>query len=119
MTLNEYQKQAMTTCMETSNNNAYMTNNLVGEVGEFMSKLAKGLRKGFLSLTSRGNYLKGAGVPDGFEHDLKNELGDIMWQVAGTAHSFGWTLEEICQMNLDKLASRKVRGKIDGDGDNR
>ena len=29
------------------------------------------------------------------------------------------TLEEVMQQNLDKLASRRERGVIDGNGDNR
>lgn len=31
----------------------------------------------------------------------------------------GWNLEDVAQGNLDKLASRKARGVIDGSGDNR
>jgi hypothetical protein len=31
----------------------------------------------------------------------------------------GWKLDDVAQKNLDKLASRKQRGVIDGDGDNR
>ena len=38
---------------------------------------------------------------------------------AGLCRVMGWTLEEVCQANLDKLASRKGRGVIDGNGDNR
>lgn len=45
MTLEEYQRQAMTTCMASSENFSYMFLNLVGEVGEFASKVAKGIRK--------------------------------------------------------------------------
>ena len=45
MTLEEYQKQAMTTCMASSENFSYMFLNLVGEVGEFASKVAKAIRK--------------------------------------------------------------------------
>ena len=45
MTLEEYQKRAMTTCMASSENFSYMFLNLVGEVGEFASKVAKAIRK--------------------------------------------------------------------------
>jgi hypothetical protein len=31
----------------------------------------------------------------------------------------GWKLEDVAQQNLQKLASRKERGKIAGEGDNR
>ena len=119
MTLNEYQEQAMTTCMATSNSFTYMMLNLMGEVGEFASKVAKGIRKNFLLMTGKGSYIHLAETPEGFDEDLKKEAGDILWQLAGLCSVHGWTLEEIAQMNLAKLASRKERGKIDGDGDNR
>ena len=41
MELNVYQKKAMETCMRTCENISYMLLNLVGEVGEFASKIAK------------------------------------------------------------------------------
>lgn len=120
MTLNEYQQKAMTTCMESSNNFSYMMLNLVGEVGEFASKVAKGLRKGFLLMTGKGNYIAQCDTPDGYiDEELKKEAGDILWQLAGLCSVHGWTLEEVAQQNLDKLADRKQRDKIDGDGDNR
>ena len=36
----------------------------------------------------------------------KKELGDIMWYIACMAESFGWSLDEIMQMNIDKLKAR-------------
>jgi hypothetical protein len=39
--------------------------------------------------------------------------------VAILAFELDYTLEEIMQMNLDKLASRQQRGVISGSGDNR
>lgn len=126
MTLNDYQKQAMTTCMESSNNFAYMFLNLVGEVGEFASKIAKGIRKNKCQI---GNIVGDPNILIACTHhgsmapeekdDVRKEIGDIMWQVAGVCTVMGWTLEEVCQENLDKLASRKERGVISGDGDNR
>ena len=47
------------------------------------------------------------------------ELGDIMWSCAQIAHRFGWSLDEVAQMNLAKLADRAKRGKIIGEGDDR
>lgn len=113
MTLNEYQKQAMTTCMESSNNFAYMFLNLVGEVGEFASKVAKAIRKDLLSIGYSRKIQRNQlvemhlNVIDANEEELKKECGDILWQIAGLAQTMGWTLEEVAQMNLDKLASRK------------
>ena len=44
MKLNDYQKRAMSTCMPSCKNISYMLLNLVGEVGEFASKIAKAIR---------------------------------------------------------------------------
>lgn len=82
----------MATCMATCSNFSYMALNLVGEVGEFASKVAKSIRK---------------------------EAGDILWQLSGLCKVMGWSLEDVAQENLDKLASRQARGVIDGNGDNR
>ncbi|MBR3349997.1 MAG: nucleoside triphosphate pyrophosphohydrolase family protein [Solobacterium sp.] len=40
----------------------------------------------------------------------KKELGDIMWYIACMADSFGWSLDEIMQMNIDKLKARYPDG---------
>lgn len=121
MELNDYQEKAMTTCMPSSDNFAYMFINLVGEVGEFASKVAKAIRKEDLQvyeneLACDGYFPEDAKI---FKEELKKEAGDIAWQLAGLCQAMGWTLEEVCQQNLDKLASRKQRNVIDGDGDNR
>lgn len=128
MTLNEYQEQAMTTCMESSNNFSYMFFNLVGEVGEFASKVAKGIRKGELYIG--GNNELGTTIPNHihyvfgdmnrfseYNEALKKEAGDVLWQLAGLCKVMGWKLEDIAQMNLDKLAARKAANTIDGSGD--
>lgn len=44
------------------------------------------------------------------EEHAKKELGDVMWYVAEIAHSFGWSLDEIMQMNVDKLKARYPEG---------
>lgn len=50
---------------------------------------------------------------------LAKELGDIQWYVANIAHLIGYKLEDIMQMNVDKLQDRKKRGVIHGHGDER
>lgn len=117
MELNEYQKQAMTTCMSTSENFSYMFLNLIGEVGELASKVAKYIRKDKAVVVN--NKLMLVDVSDEEKEDLQKELGDILWQLSGTCSIFGWNLNDIAQQNLDKLASRKERHVIDGNGDNR
>ena len=113
MTLEEYQKRAMTTCMASSENFSYMFLNLVGEVGEFASKVAKAIRKNQLSVV----YNEIVGTTD--TEELQKEAGDILWQLSGLCTVMGWKLEDIAQQNLDKLASRQQRNVIDGSGDNR
>lgn len=44
------------------------------------------------------------------EVHLKKELGDICWYVAMMCESFGWKLEDILQMNIDKLKKRYPDG---------
>ena len=122
LTLNRYQQKAMTTCMESSNNFSYMFLNLVGEVGELASKVAKALRKetGLMDGPNFYYYLhQDEGMPTSKElyEELKKEAGDILWQLAGVCSVMGWKLEDVAQTNLDKLAARKAIGTIDGNGD--
>ena len=119
MTLNEYQQAAMTTCTPAAENFAYMMLNLVGEVGELASKVAKAIRKNQASFFY-GNEL----CMDQFnQHEIKEamraETGDVLWQIAGLCHVIGWNLEDVAKQNLDKLRDRQAREVIVGDGDNR
>ena len=122
MELNEYQDRAMSTCMRSCDNFSYMMLNLVGEVGEFASKVAKQIRKREVIIGEIPNDLT---PMVGFDRwvdqseELKKEAGDILWQLAGLVHAMGWKLEDVAVGNLEKLASRKERGVISGDGDNR
>ena len=50
---------------------------------------------------------------------IKKELGDVLWYVAMVARELDLSLEDVAQANLDKLASRKERGVLSGNGDNR
>lgn len=118
MELKEYQERAMTTCMQSSNNFSYMFLNLVGEVGEFASKVAKHIRKGNAYISGSSDlYFNDFPELSEQEKELQKEAGDILWQLSGLCTVMGWSLEEIAQQNLDKLASRKAAGTIDGSGD--
>ena len=119
LTLNAYQEKAITTCMDSCDNISYMLLNLVAEVGEFAGKLAKAIRKGQIIIKDNHIYVSDDAVEDELFTALKGEAGDIMWQLSGLIHVMGWTAEEVGIDNLDKLASRKRRGVIDGNGDNR
>lgn len=117
MTLNEYQVAAMTTCMSSCDNFSYMFLNLVGEVGELASKVAKHIRKEKAEIVD--NHLVSGSLSLDDYSAIRKEAGDCLWQLAGLCHVMGWTLEEVCRENLDKLADRKNRGVISGDGDTR
>lgn len=128
MNLNDYQKKAMLTCMPTSENFSYMFLNLVGEVGEFASKVAKQIRKD--NITLGGDIIRSMVRPNSINfttnkntevviNELMLEAGDILWQLSGLCTVMGWNLDDVAQMNLDKLASRRDRNVIDGNGDNR
>lgn len=121
LTLNEYQKKAMTTCMPSSENFSYMFLNLVGEVGEFASKVSKHIRKQHYAIFGNyimdGQYIDNLDDPKAALVELEKEAGDILWQLSGLCSVMGWSLEDVAQMNLDKLAARKAVGTIDGNGD--
>lgn len=143
MTLEEYQISAMFTCMETCENFPYMFLNLVGEVGELASKIAKAIRKRQMTIQENDLCLYDFGatpVVSAMEHtknwtwyedgkvipqyqemdeELMKEAGDILWQLSGLCSVMGWDLDYIAQLNLAKLADRQKRNKIDGEGDNR
>ena len=108
----------MTTCMKSSENFTYMFLNLVGEVGEFASKVSKAVRKGKAQVD--GNLLVTDGqMTDEERTELRKEAGDVLWQLSGLCTVMGWKLEDVAKENLDKLASRQQRHVIDGSGDNR
>ena len=105
MQIDDYQKWAMTYRLPTANA-TYALLNLAGEAGEVLSLAAKFIRDGDM-------------YPENFKESLKKELGDVMWMVAAIANDNGLLMSEICQLNLDKLDSRKQRNVIAGSGDNR
>ena len=120
----------MTTCMESSSNFSYMMLNLVGEVGELASKVAKGIRKQDIYIGGNPDLGDYGGHQNDIHYDfkevcqygeyedaLKKEAGDILWQLSGLCTMMGWELEDVARMNLAKLSARKEAGTIDGDGD--
>jgi len=103
MSFNEYQNFCQDVRMDTADAE-YALKNLVGEVGELFSLLAKARRDGMK-----------------FDHqqNIKKELGDIMWSVAIIALDNGFTLQDVADANYAKLTSRRTRGVLTGSGDNR
>ena len=127
MKLNEYQEKAMVTNAESSDNDTYSLFGLIAEVGELADKVAKAVRKEIVE--SNGNDIclglkgsKNGELTDEYKEyveGMKKELGDVLWFVAHFAQRHDWSLEEVAQLNLDKLADRAKRNVIIGEGDNR
>jgi NTP pyrophosphatase (non-canonical NTP hydrolase) len=81
------------------------------EAGEVQGKVAKFIRKSAQGVTEE--------QLETLRTDVAKELGDLMYQVSETARQFGFTLQEIVDMNVEKLKSRQERGVLVGEGDNR
>lgn len=108
MEINDYQKKALETAIYPKEQKIiYPTLGLTGEAGEVSDKVKKVLRD------NNGVF------SDDRKLEIAKELGDVAWYLAVCANDIGYTLEEICEMNYEKLKSRKERGKINGNGDNR
>ena len=110
MTFNDYQKAALTTLKvhpDKIMNQTIMAMGVAGEAGEVVEKWKKIVA------------YKDAVISPEDRTELAKELGDVIWYIAVLADSLGLPLDEVMQMNLDKLASRQQRNAIAGQGDNR
>ncbi|MCH5171388.1 MAG: nucleoside triphosphate pyrophosphohydrolase family protein [Erysipelotrichales bacterium] len=106
MKINEYQKLAMTTLNPKLDNKEILINGvmgLCGESGEAIDIVKKHLAQGH----------------DLDKEHLAKELGDIAWYLAETATAIGYDLEDILQMNIDKLKKRYPNGFTTNDSVNR
>ena len=50
---------------------------------------------------------------------LKTHLNFVLTFVLNVCLQIGYTLESVCEMNIDKIADRIKRGQLSGSGDNR
>ena len=97
MTINEYQKLAMTTLNPALSDKDILINGVMGLCGE--SGEAIDIVKKWLA---QGHELDKA--------HLAKELGDIAWYLAEAATALDLSLEDILQANLDKLKKRYPEG---------
>ena len=110
MELNEYQKRALETAIYNPKHKIiYPALGLGEEAGEVLGKIKKWLR---------GDDGEG-GMSAERKQALKEEMGDVLWYLSVLAHDLDLELNDIAQVNVDKLKSRKERGVLKGDGDKR
>lgn len=121
MTLNNYHEKAMATCLPSCNNDVYALNGMQAEVGEIADKVAKWVRKGICRIDNNRLVFNTSDevVANKYREELAKEIGDCLWFVALLSLLLGYTLEEVGQMNIEKLRDRAQRGVIIGEGDNR
>lgn len=97
MTGNEYQKLAMRTCSIPYDHREEMMNHAVFGLNSEAGEVA-----GLFQKVYQGHELDP-------EH-LKKELGDCLWMIAEACTAMGWTMEDVMQMNIDKLRARFPEG---------
>lgn len=109
MEFSEYQDKAGQTAIypNRGDNIYYPCLGLAGESGEVCEKIKKIMRDDDGKVSEEKREL------------LKKELGDILWYVSALSDELGLKLDEIAEHNIEKLFSRKDRGKLQGSGDNR
>ena len=108
MTLNEYQQHALETAIYPDDSRiVYPTLGLTGEAGEVADKVKKVIRDANKEFTDEKKL------------EIVKEIGDVLWYCATLSRDLGYELEEVAQMNVDKLRSRMQRHLISGSGDNR
>lgn len=97
MTINEYQKLAMTTLNPELSRKDVLINSvmgLCGEAGEAIEIVKKWM--------AQGHELD--------RQHLSKELGDIAWYLAEAATALDMPLENVFQANLEKLKKRYPNG---------
>lgn len=96
MTGNEYQALAERTINKDLTDFGmchHALHGMVGEIGEIHSLYQK---------VYQGHSMDN-------EH-LKKEVGDLLWFIAEYCTSMGWNLEDVMQLNIDKLKARYPEG---------
>jgi len=106
MDFNAYQVMARTTAKYPEELGlAYTALGLCSEAGEVADKLKKMIRDG--------------ADEDEFRAAVAKELGDVLWYVANVAWEIDYNLNDIAEINYNKLKDRYERNVISGSGDNR
>jgi len=94
----------------------YPAMGLAGEAGEVVEKVKKLIRDDEMPLDENFHT---SDIDAEKRLEIAKELGDVLFYVAMIADDIDYTLSEIAEMNIEKLADRKERGHLRGSGDNR
>ena len=144
--MDAFQNRCLATLKITSANYEYLSSGLVSEVGEILDKVKKYIRdksgncKYCIYCLNKECNITGANInanrnicplwqpnmnriiedmPEEYKLAIGLEIGDALYYLATLAELFGFKLSDVARWNIEKLASRKARGKIEGSGDNR
>jgi NTP pyrophosphatase (non-canonical NTP hydrolase) len=90
---------------------AYCTMGLTDEAGEVAGKIKKLFRDKDLHITGI--------VHEEDKQEIAKELGDVLWYITALANELDLSLNDIMEMNYNKLTKRKETGTLKGSGDNR
>lgn len=109
LTMSDFEKHVQSTMLHTAVNMNYWVLGICGEAGEIADKFKKVIR-------DRGGY-----IDEQFKEDVMLELGDVLWYIGAlSVYLYGEDgLAKVAQSNIEKLQSRKARGVLSGNGDNR
>ena len=103
MNFTEYQEKAKRTAVYGNAGFEYTVLGLVSEAGEVADIIKKRMRRAqnpHFKLTSE-DLAK-----------LSDELGDVLWYIASCCNEFCFDMDRLAEMNIDKLAMRKVNGEL-------
>lgn len=111
LNFDEYQHLANKTALYPGRNGEtiapYPALGLAGEAGEVCEEIKKAIRDdgGVVTAERRAR--------------LEKELGDILWYVAALCTELDLKMSDVAHANIAKLADRKARGVIHGEGSQR
>jgi NTP pyrophosphatase (non-canonical NTP hydrolase) len=108
MTFDDYEKLSQGTAFYPGRGSGipdalyYTALGICGEAGEYAEKIKKSQRDGVFDPIAAAK-----------------ELGDVLWYVRAAANEIGFSLEQIAQINIDKLVARRAANTLGGSGDTR
>ena len=108
MTFNVYQKKAIETAVyPVTSGLTYPALGLAGEAGEVAQVVKRSIRD------------DGGRITETSKQKLLDELGDCLWYISALAHDANISLQDVANYNLEKLAARKAKKTLHGEGGDR